>query len=135
MSVRMRLRREGKKKQPHYRIVVANKTAPRDGRFVEDLGFYQPLANPSAIRLDHERALYWLQQGAQPSDAVRNLLRIEGVWQQFKPDEADAGAARRQRREAKRAAKEAGRGSSTPAASETAEASPEAAEASDESDA
>jgi len=135
MSVRMRLRREGKKKQPHYRIVVANKTAPRDGRFVEDLGFYQPLANPSAIRLDHERALYWLQQGAQPSDAVRNLLRIEGVWQQFKPDEADAGAERRERREAKRAAKEAGRGSSTPAASETAEASPEAAEASDESDA
>ncbi len=135
MSVRMRLRREGKKKQPHYRIVVANKTAPRDGRFVEDLGFYQPLANPSAIRLDHERALYWLQQGAQPSDAVRNLLRIEGVWQQFKPDEDDAGAERRERREAKRAAKEAGRGSSTPAASETAEASPEAAEASDESDA
>ncbi len=134
MSVRMRLRREGKKKQPHYRIVVAHKTSPRDGRFVEDLGFYQPLANPSAIKLDHERALYWLQQGAQPSDAVRNVLRIEGVWQQFKPDEADAGAERRERREAKRAAKEAQRGDAAKGAPSAAGES-EAAEAGGETSA
>lgn len=109
MAVRMRLRREGKKKQPYYRIVVADVRSPRDGRFIEDLGYYQPLGEPSTIGLDHERALHWLRNGAQPSSQVTNLLRIEGVWEQFRPGEADAEAARRERREQRRTAKEASR--------------------------
>jgi small subunit ribosomal protein S16 len=85
MAVKMRLRREGKKKQPFYRVVVADVRSPRDGRFIDDLGYYQPLRNPSEISIDHERALYWLRHGVQPSDAVKKLLRIEGIWEQFKP--------------------------------------------------
>ena len=85
MAVKMRLRREGKRKQPFYRVVVADVRSPRDGRFIDDLGFYQPLSEPSAISIDHERALYWLRNGVQPSDAVRKLLRIEGIWEEFKP--------------------------------------------------
>ncbi len=85
MAVRMRLRREGKKKQPFYRVVVADARSPRDGRFIEDLGYYQPLSNPSNISIDRERALYWLNEGVEPSDAVRQLLRIEGIWEEFKP--------------------------------------------------
>lgn len=85
MAVKMRLRREGKKKQPFYRVVVADVRAPRDGGFIEDLGYYQPLREPAAIKIDRERALYWLHNGVQPSDAVRNLLRIEGIWEEFRP--------------------------------------------------
>ena len=85
MAVKMRLRREGKRKQPFYRVVVADVRSPRDGRFIDDLGYYQPLRDPSEISIDRERALYWLRNGVQPSDAVRNLLRIEGIWEEFKP--------------------------------------------------
>ena len=85
MAVKMRLRREGKRKQPFYRVVVADVRSPRDGRFIEDLGYYQPLSDPSAISIDRDRALHWLRNGVQPSDAVRNLLRIEGIWEDFKP--------------------------------------------------
>ena len=85
MAVKMRLRREGKKKQPFYRVVVADVRSPRDGRFIEDIGFYQPLHNPSTINIDRDRALYWLRNGVQPSDAVVNLLRIQGIWEEFKP--------------------------------------------------
>ncbi len=77
--LRIRLRRVGKKKQPMYRIVVADSRAPRDGAFVEVLGQYHPLANPSTIVLDAERARHWLDRGAQPSDRVAKLLAIEGV--------------------------------------------------------
>lgn len=103
MAVKMRLRREGKTKQPNYRVVVADARSPRDGRFLEDLGYYQPLAEPSAIKIDHDRALAWLRHGAQPSQSVVNLLRIEGVWEAFRPGEADAQAERRQRRARRRA--------------------------------
>jgi small subunit ribosomal protein S16 len=88
MAVKMRLRREGKRKQPYYRVVVADARAPRDGRFIEDIGYYQPLREPSEIDIDHERALYWLGQGAQPSDAVRQLLRVSGVWEEFRPGDS-----------------------------------------------
>lgn len=123
MTVRIRLRREGKKKQPFYRIVVADKRAPRDGRFIEDLGYYQPLAQPSEIGLDHERALQWLRDGAEPSEAVVNLLRIEGVWEQFRPEEAMSAAERANRRAAKRAegAREPGTASEEPAPTPAAE--------------
>lgn len=85
MSVRLRLRREGTKKRPHFRVVAADKRAARDGRFIEIIGEYHPLDNPSTITIDEERALHWLNHGAQPSDQVKQLLRIVGVWEQYRP--------------------------------------------------
>ncbi len=85
MAVKLRLRREGAKKAPHYRIVVADSRAPRDGRFLEIIGEYHPMDQPSTIKVDGERALHWLRNGAQPTDQVKKLLRIEGVWEEFKP--------------------------------------------------
>lgn len=102
MAVKMRLRREGKKKQPSYRVVVADSRSPRDGRYIEDLGYYHPLREPSAVEIDTERALHWLKQGVQPSEAVVNILRIAGVWEQFRPDDAAAASERAERRAAKR---------------------------------
>ena len=81
--VKIRLRRMGKKKQPVYRIVVADSHKTRDGRYIESLGFYNQMTEPSTIELNGERALYWLSQGAQPSSQVRNLMKIKGVWEQF----------------------------------------------------
>jgi small subunit ribosomal protein S16 len=77
--LRIRLRRVGKKKQPMYRIVVADSRSPRDGAFVENLGTYHPLENPSKIELDAERARHWLDRGAQPSDRVAKLLAVQGI--------------------------------------------------------
>jgi small subunit ribosomal protein S16 len=88
VAVKLRLRREGTKKRPHYRIVAADTRSPRDGRFIEILGEYHPLDQPSTITVDEERALHWLRNGAQPSEAVNKLLRITGVWEQFKPGDA-----------------------------------------------
>src|SRR5688572_30562873 len=107
MAVKMRLRREGKKKQPFYRVVVADSRSPRDGRYIEDLGFYQPLHDPSTIKIDAERALHWLRNGAQPSDPVVKLLRIEGIWEQFKPE--DTGRDRSAKHAARQADAEAKR--------------------------
>ncbi len=81
--VKIRLMRVGKRKQPAYRVVVADARSPRDGRIIEAIGHYQPLADPSLISIDGERAVYWLRQGAQPSDQVKNLLRISGAWSEF----------------------------------------------------
>ena len=81
--VRIRLLRTGKRKQPSYRVVVSDQRSPRDGRFVEILGNYNPLTNPSQIEIDEDRALYWLSQGAQPTEQVRKLLKIEGIWERF----------------------------------------------------
>ena len=74
MSVRIRLRRMGRKKAPHYRVVVADGDSPRDGRFVETIGYYKPLSTPARVVVDLERADYWLGRGAQPSATVRSLL-------------------------------------------------------------
>lgn len=74
MAVRIRLRRMGRKKQPHYRVVVADSASPRDGRFVENLGFYRPLSNPARLVLDLERVDHWLSEGALPSTTVKNLI-------------------------------------------------------------
>ena len=87
MAVKLRLRREGTKKTPHYRVVAADSRSPRDGRFIEIIGEYHPLDQPSTIKIDEERAMHWLQHGAQPTDQVKQLLRIVGVWEQFKPDD------------------------------------------------
>ena len=77
--LKIRLRRVGKKKQPMYRIVVADSRSPRDGAFVENIGQYHPLANPSTIVLDAERARHWLERGAQPSDRVAKIFAIQGI--------------------------------------------------------
>ena len=79
MAVKIRLTRKGKKKQPSYRVVVADSRAPRDGRYIEQIGRYDPLQEPSEVVIDNERAAYWLSVGAQPSDAVRKLLEISGA--------------------------------------------------------
>ena len=72
--------RTGKRKQPFYRVVVADQRGPRDGRPVQQLGTYNPLTNPSEIRIDEEKALAWLAKGAQPSESVVALLRAAGIW-------------------------------------------------------
>src|SRR5919109_1717100 len=81
--VKIRLMRIGKKKQPAYRVVVADSRSPRDGRYIENIGRYQPRLHPSMIDIDEERALHWLQRGAQPSDPVRVLLQKTGIWSTF----------------------------------------------------
>ena len=81
--VTIRLMRVGKKKQPMFRVVVADSRSPRDGRIIEAIGHYHPRQEPSLVNIDNERALYWLQRGAQPSDSVRHLLRISGAWTDF----------------------------------------------------
>jgi small subunit ribosomal protein S16 len=81
--VKLRLRRMGKKGQPTYRVVVADARAPRDGRFIDSIGRYNPRTEPSTIEIDEDKALEWLRKGAQPSEAVTRLLEITGVWQRF----------------------------------------------------
>lgn len=76
MAVKLRLMRMGKKKQPTYRVVAADSRSPRDGRFIETIGFYDPRQEPSVVRIDKEKADKWLARGAQPTDTVARLLRI-----------------------------------------------------------
>ncbi len=79
MSVKIRLRRMGAKKAPFYRIVVADSRYPRDGRFIEEVGFYDPTKEPSVIKVDAEKVEKWISSGAQPTDTVKALLKIEGI--------------------------------------------------------
>lgn len=79
MAVKIRLQRHGSKKRPFYFIVVANSTAPRDGKFIEKLGTYNPLTIPATVRLNRERSLHWLQKGAQPTNTCRRILSFKGV--------------------------------------------------------
>ena len=90
MSVRIRLKRLGAKKRPFYRVVVADQRSPRDGRFIENIGKYHPLEDPSLIEIDQERALHWLREGAQPSDTVRVLMTKVGIWDTFVAEKAAA---------------------------------------------
>jgi small subunit ribosomal protein S16 len=76
--------RMGKKKQPTYRVVAADSRSPRDGRFIEIVGTYEPRADPSRINIDNDKALKWLSQGAQPTETVQKLLKITGTWDEFK---------------------------------------------------
>ena len=85
MSVKIRLMRMGKKKQPTYRLVVADSRSPRDGRFIEIVGTYDPRAEPSAIRLDQARVDHWLGQGAQPTEPVAKLLKIAATAEAVPP--------------------------------------------------
>ena len=79
MAVKMRLKRMGKKKAPYYRVVVADSRSPRDGRFIEEIGFYDPNEEPSVIKFDEELAKKWLANGAQPTDRVAKLLKNAGI--------------------------------------------------------
>ena len=79
MATKLRLQRRGRKNYPFYQIIVADSRAPRDGKYIERIGSYNPNTNPATITLDFDRALYWLQTGAQPTDTVRNILSTEGV--------------------------------------------------------
>ena len=87
------MRRLGAKKRPFYRVVVADQRSPRDGRFIESIGRYQPLDDPSLIEIDEERALHWLRVGAQPSDTVRVLLTKSGIWEKFAAEKRGGEAA------------------------------------------
>ena len=80
MAVRIRLARHGGKKRPFYRIVVADNEAPRDGKFLENVGTYNPLLDPAEVNLKTDRIKYWMRQGAKPSDTVRSLLKKEGFF-------------------------------------------------------
>ncbi|MGH9262003.1 MAG: 30S ribosomal protein S16 [Acidimicrobiales bacterium] len=83
MAVKLRLMRMGKKKQPTYRVVAADARSPRNGRFIEIVGIYDPRPDPSAIRIDNDKAVDWLRKGAQPTESVRKLLEISGAWEEF----------------------------------------------------
>ncbi len=84
MAVKLRLMRMGKKKQPTYRLVAADGRSPRDGRFIESIGTYEPRAEPSVVNVDNEKAVAWLRKGAQPTEPVQKLLKISGAWDQYK---------------------------------------------------
>lgn len=81
MAVKIRLKRIGAKKNPYYRVVVADARSPRDGRFIEEIGFYNPQANPAEVKIDVESAQKWIKNGAQPTDTVRALLKKTGAIQ------------------------------------------------------
>ena len=83
MAVRIRLKRTGKKKAPSYRVVIAESSSPRDGRIIENIGWYNPLVEPSAIHIDEEKALGWLKNGARPTESVESLLKRAGIMQRF----------------------------------------------------
>ena len=79
MAVKMRLTRMGAKKAPFYRVIVADSRSPRDGRFIEEIGYYNPLTEPAEIKIDAEKAKKWLSNGAQPTETVKSLLKKNGI--------------------------------------------------------
>jgi len=83
MAVRIRLKRMGAHKKPFYRVVVSDSRSPRDGRFIDEIGYYNPVAQPAQLKIDEEKALKWLQNGAQASETVRSLFRKAGILQKF----------------------------------------------------
>ena len=89
--VKIRLRRQGLKKQAAYRLVAADKESPRDGRFLENVGKYDPKTDPATVVLKEENIMQWLAKGAQPSETVKQLLRKAGLWVKFKQAESNAG--------------------------------------------
>ena len=98
MTVKLRLMRMGKKKQPTYRVVVADSRSPRDGRFIETVGTYAPRMEPSTVEIDNARVLGWLAKGAQPTETVRKLLVISGAWEQFESSRPEPKATDRRER-------------------------------------
>jgi len=88
VAVRLRLTRVGKKKQPTYRIVAADSRSPRDGKYLEIVGTYDPRREPSAITVDNDKAIAWLRKGALPSERVQKLLEVSGAWEEFQASKA-----------------------------------------------
>jgi small subunit ribosomal protein S16 len=84
VAVKLRLMRMGKKKQPTYRLVAADARSPRNGRFIEIIGTYHPRREPSTVRIDNQKAVKWLRNGAQPTERAQKLLEISGAWKHFK---------------------------------------------------
>jgi small subunit ribosomal protein S16 len=127
VAVKIRLMRVGKKKQPTYRVVVADGRSPRDGRFIEVIGRYAPRQEPSAVEIDAESALAWLRKGAQPTEQVQKLLAVTGVWEQYEAERGHPAVTKLSRR-----AYVTGRvpvGVKAPKAAPAEEAAPPAAEA------
>ena len=83
MAVKLRLKRMGAKKRPFYRVVAADSRSPRDGRMMEVVGTYNPISEPAEIKIDEEKAIKWLQNGAEPTDTVRDLLKKQGILEKF----------------------------------------------------
>ncbi|TXL67657.1 30S ribosomal protein S16 [Cerasibacillus terrae] len=83
MAVKIRMKRMGSKRNPFYRIVVADSRSPRDGRSIEQIGTYNPVVQPVEVKIDEEKALHWLSKGAQPSDTIRNLFSKQGIMKKF----------------------------------------------------
>lgn len=91
MAVKLRLKRMGAKQRPFYRIVAADARFPRDGRFIETIGTYNPIANPAEIKINKELAIKWLNNGAQPTDTVKDILKKEGILKEFADSKVKSG--------------------------------------------
>jgi small subunit ribosomal protein S16 len=131
VTVKIRLMRMGKRKQPSYRVVVADSRSPRDGRNIETIGHYGPRQDPSLVDIDGEKALAWLRKGAQPTEQVQKLLTVTGVWAQFESEKGgpvDTKLARRRLGDPKAAAKKQKK------QEQAAEAAPEPAAAKDDAE-
>jgi small subunit ribosomal protein S16 len=137
VAVKIRLMRVGKKKQPTYRVVVADSRNQRDGRFIEILGQYEPRHDPSSINLDADRAVHWLRHGAQPTETVAKILEVAGVWDAFKTATGkDAAAKPKPRTPKPKAVKETKAEAAAPAAAPSEEpASDESSDAAASEDA
>ena len=83
MATKIRLKRMGAKKHPFYRVVVADARSPRDGRFIEEIGYYDPNTNPAIVKIDEEKAMKWLSHGAKPTETTRSLLKKKGIMSKF----------------------------------------------------
>ena len=127
--VRIRLRRVGKRKQPVYRVVVADSHSPRDGRFIEIIGQYQPLTNPSQINIDTDKALEWLRKGAKPSESVTALLKRVGIWSTFVADKGPPPKPPKRKKAAAKREAEAAKAAAEAEAAQAKEAPPPAAAA------
>ena len=125
MTTRIRLRRMGSNKRPFFRVVVADQRSPRDGRFIENIGKYHPLEDPSVIDIDQDRALHWLRVGAQPSGQVRNLMQKTGIWDEFVRERPSAAVAPTKDREQKERISKKAKEKAEAAAAEPPEAAAE----------
>ena len=124
MAVKIRLMRVGKKKQPTYRVVVADSRSPRDGRFIEIIGQYAPRQDPSVVTVNNERALHWLNQGAQPTETAAKVLEISGVWDEYKQAAGKVAAAKPKVKSKAKTVKEKPAEASAPAEEAPAEEAP-----------
>jgi small subunit ribosomal protein S16 len=137
VAVKIRLMRVGKKKQPTYRVVVADGRSPRDGRFIEIIGQYAPRQEPSLVQIDEDSALAWLRKGAQPTEQVQKILMSTGVWEKYEADRSKPADTKLNRKGYKtgkvapgvKAEKPVNAGSDAPAEAPAAEAAPAEADA------